>query len=85
MSDRFCVLFDGTSIAEPTSVEMAIACLVAGFFVFNIEHPKTCHHFLNFVSSYLFGVKYDKGTTIKSRSLLVKLNEEKVKLSSKST
>lgn len=77
ISARFCVLLDSAPVAEPPCLVMAVASLIAGVFVFNIEHPKKCEHFLSFTSSYLLGIKYDKGTTSKSKSLLVKLNEVK--------
>ena len=61
MSERFCVLFDGAPVAEPTCISMAVVLLVAGLYVFNIEHPKNCEHFLRFTTSHLLGIKYDKG------------------------
>ena len=78
------MLLDGTPIAETTSIAMAVAGLVAGLYVFNID-PKDCKHFLSFVSSYLLGIKYEKGETQKSKSLMVKLNEVKLAVSYKST
>ena len=62
---------------------MTVAELVAGLYVFNIENPKACKHFPSFISSYLLDIKYEKGETQKSKSLMVKLNEIKMVMSYK--
>lgn len=74
------MLLDGASIAQTTSISMAVAAFVAGCFVYNIENPKDCKHFPSFVSSNILGIKYEKGETQKSKSLNVKLNEAKISL-----
>lgn len=70
-------------IAETTCITVAVAGLVARLYVFNIENPKDCKHFPSFISSYLLGIKYGKGETQKSKSLMVKLNEIKMAMSYK--
>ncbi|XP_050687485.1 uncharacterized protein LOC126980989 [Eriocheir sinensis] len=84
-SDRFCILLDGVPVAEPACIAMAVASFVAGHFVFHIDHPKNCEHFLSFASSYLLGIKDGRETTSKSRTLVVKLNEEQTKFSYSNT
>lgn len=78
MANQFCVMMDGTRIAETACIAMAVAALVAGLFVFNIDHPKNCEHFSCFISCHLLGVNYDDGDTAKCKSLRVKLDEMKM-------
>lgn len=60
-STQYCVLLDGSPVAETSSITMAVGVLVADLHVYYIEHPKGCKHLLSFVSSCVLGIKYEKG------------------------